>query len=213
MCRYISNLLVVVLTLFFTISVAYADINLPAPQTKDGIGIFDALKKRASTPGGGFTTGKVSDEELSTILWAASGLNRGKNGWTVPMANGKPPYVRIYVAGENGVYRYDWESHSLQEISSTDIRADIGLQGFTRRAAYSLIFVSDGQLLSEFNNAEMANNFSQIAVGAMSQNIYLAAGSLKLNTRYIHSIKPEVIHEELKLTDGHEPIGLMLLGK
>ena len=46
----------------------------------------------------------------------------------------------------------------------------------------------------------------------MSQNIYLAAAALKLNVRYIHSIKPEIIEEELKLGDD-KPIGMMLLSK
>lgn len=213
MSSSIQKLVVMLVTLFIFSSIAKADIYLPTPQTTGGIGIFDALKKRASTSGGEFTPGKISNEELATILWAASGLNRGKHGWTVPMANGKPPYVKIYVAGEQGVYRYDWNSNALQEISQNDIRADIALQSFARRAAYSLIFVSDSQILAEFNKEGNANNFSQITVGAMSQNIYLAAAGLKLNVRYIHSIKPEIIQKELNLNEGDQPIGLMLLGK
>lgn len=210
---YIQKISILLLSFIVSISVAKADINLPSPQTKDGMGVFEALKKRASTAGGGFMPNKVSDEQLSTVLWATSGLNRGKKGWTVPMANGKPPYVKIYVAGENGIYRYEWDGHYLQEVSKNDIRADIALQSFTRRATYSLIFVSDSQSLAGFNDNEKANNFAQMAVGAMSQNMYLAAAALKLNVRYIHSIKPEVIIDELKLINGDQPIGLMLLSK
>jgi len=213
MFNHIQKLSITILSLFIFVFAANADINLPTPQTKEGMGIFDALKRRSSTPGGGFGVGNVSDQELSTLLWAASGLNRGKRGWTVPMANGKPPYVRIYVAGENGVFRYEWDGQYLQEISTNDIRGDIGQQAFTKRAAYSLIFVTDGSALADFNDNEKANNFSQIAVGAMSQNMYLAAASLKLNVRYIHSIKPEIIRTELKLADNDQPIGIMLLGK
>ncbi|XKM14302.1 nitroreductase family protein [Orbaceae bacterium ac157xtp] len=204
--------LLVSLGFLLATTTAYADITLPNPQTSEGIGVFDALKKRSSTPGGGFTAGSISDEQLSTILWSASGLNRGKTGWTVPMATGKAPYVKLYVAGANGAFKYNWDGHYLQNINDSDIRGDIGLQNFVKRATYSIIFVADGEALSAYD-AEKANNFSQIAVGAMSQNIYLACASLKLKCRYIHSIKPNIISEELKLDSNDKPIGIMLIGK
>lgn len=210
---YIMRKLVVIcFTSLFSMSFCYADISLPTPQTKDGMSLFESLKKRASTPGGGFPVGKISDDELSNVLWAASGLNRGKTGWTIPMANGRSPYVRIYVAGEKGVYIYEWEGHYLREISDKDIRGDIAMQAFTKRAAYSLIFVPDTKALADLP-PDQANNFSQIAVGAMSQNIYLVAAASKLSARYIHSIKPDIIAQELKLPENSQPIGLILLGK
>ena len=196
----------------FSLSFCYADITLPTPQTKDGMSLFESLKKRASTPGGGFPAGQVTDDELSTVLWAASGLNRGKTGWTVPMAKGKAPYVRIYVASEKGTFLYEWDGHYLREINNKDIRGDIGQQSFTKRAAYSLIFVSDANALTDIKPDEVAN-FSYTAVGAMSQNVYLAAAALKLSARYIHSIKSETISQELQLPKDDVPLGMILLGK
>ena len=212
MLRFSQRLSVILIVFLTFINAAHADIQLPTAQMENGISLFDALKKRSSTPGGAFGIGKITDQELSTILWAASGLNRGEKGWTIPTASGQAPYVKIYVAGEKGVYLYQWQGHYLQQLSDEDIRGDIAFQNFTRRAAYQLIFVSDSQALKNFNDDVKANNFSQIAVGAMSQNIYLAAAALKLNVRYIHSIKPEIIEEELKLGDD-KPIGMMLLSK
>ena len=196
----------------FSLSFCYADITLPTPQTKDGVSLFESLKKRASTPGGGFPAGQVTDDQLSTVLWAASGLNRGKTGWTVPMVKGKAPYVRIYVASEKGTFLYEWDGHYLREINKQDIRGDIGQQSFTKRAAYSLIFVSDANALTDIKPDEVAN-FSYTAVGAMSQNVYLAAAALKLSTRYIHSIKSEAINQELQLPKDDVPLGMILLGK
>ena len=196
----------------FSLSFCYADITLPTPQTKDGMSLFESLKKRASTPGGGFPAGQVTDDELSTVLWAASGLNRGKTGWTVPMVKGKAPYVRIYVASEKGTFLYEWDGHYLREINKQDIRGDVGQQSFTKRAAYSLIFVSDANSLTDIKPDE-ATNFRYTAVGAMSQNVYLAAAALKLSTRYIHSIKSEAISQELQLPKDDIPLGMILLGK
>ncbi|MDR1322931.1 MAG: SagB/ThcOx family dehydrogenase, partial [Candidatus Margulisbacteria bacterium] len=49
---------------------------LPQPRTSGGEGIFTLLEKRASGTRNAFPTGAVSDQELATILWAATGRNR-----------------------------------------------------------------------------------------------------------------------------------------
>ncbi|MDR2452917.1 MAG: nitroreductase family protein [Candidatus Accumulibacter sp.] len=192
---------------------ALADIALPPPRTEGGMGLFEALKKRASVSGSDLSAAEIKLEDLGTVLWAATGLNRGTKGWTVPMANGLPPYCRIYVAGNDGVWRYDWATHSLKELSKENIKGGIAAQSFVKRAFYVLILVADGEILATLNNEKDAAEFSQVAAGAMSQNIYLAAAALKLGTRYIHSIHREAIRSALKLPQGDEPISLMLLSK
>lgn len=192
---------------------AAADVSLPPPRTEGGMGIFEALKKRSSALGGDFSAAAVKLEDLSTVLWAATGLNRGQKGWTVPMAKGLPPYCRVYVAGNDGVWLYDWASNSLKDISKENIKSRIAAQSFVKRAYYILIIVADSEALAGFNNEKKAAEFSQVAAGAMAQNIYLAAVALKLGTRYIHSIDHEAIRSSLKLLPGDEPICLMLLGK
>jgi nitroreductase len=199
--------------LFLSFSLAQADENLPAPQKDGGIGLFSALKMRASAPSGDFPDGDVSREELSTILWAASGLNRGVSGWTVPMSRGKEPYCRIYVADNKGVSLYDWRSHSLLALSSDNIKARLGGQSFVKNAPLVLILVSDGKILSEFKDDAVAWEFAQVLAGAMTQDIYLAAANYGLGARYIHSMKVEEIVKALNLPPTDKPICLMMLGK
>jgi nitroreductase len=190
---------------------AFADRALPPPQQEGGMGIFEALKKRSSVVGGDFSPGEITPQELSTILWAATGLNRGTTGWTVPMAHGRPPYCRVYVADAGGVFLYDWSAHSLKEISAKNIKADIGAQSFVKKAASILIFVSDAQSLAGFGGN--ADEYGHVAVGAMTQNVYLAAASLGIGARYIHSLRREAVVSALKLPEGDVPVCLMLLGK
>ncbi|MDR1049319.1 MAG: hypothetical protein LBL51_06140, partial [Synergistaceae bacterium] len=102
----------------FAAAPAAADVKLPEPRAH-AMTLFEALKRRSSAPGADFPTAPLSLEDLSDVLWAASGLNRGR-GWTVPMTQGLPPYVDIYAALKDGVFLYDWESHSLREISKAD---------------------------------------------------------------------------------------------
>ena len=208
-----STIAVVMISLFMA-SAAMADAaKLPTPMTEGGMGLFTALKNRASAPGGDFPSGQISKEELSTILWAASGLNRGSTGWTVPMSRGRAPYCRIYVADESGVFLYDWKDHSLLEISGDNIKSKIGAQGFVKMASCILIIVSDAEGLAFFKDDDLAEEFAQVLVGAMTQNIYLAAAHYSIGARYIHSMRVDEIKDALKLPEGDVPICLMMLGK
>lgn len=204
--------LLLALFMVFSGNTLAADIKLPPPQTEGGMSLFEAMKKRSSAPGGDFSLAEIKLEELSTILWAASGLNRGDNGWTVPMGKGRPPYCRVYVAGADGVYLYDWAAHSLRQISADNIKAKIGKQSFVKKAYYILIIVSDGEGLAYFAEKE-ASEYGQVLASAMTQDIYLACAALKIGTRYIHQMHVDAIKEALALPAGDEPICLMLLGK
>ncbi|MDR2528845.1 MAG: nitroreductase family protein [Synergistaceae bacterium] len=186
--------------------------ELPPPRMEGGMGLFEAFKKRASVPGGDFPTGKLELEELSTILWAASGLNRGERGWTVPMARGLAPYCKVYVAEDVGIFLYDWRTHSLKEISKENVRAKVGAQSFVKMAPCILIVVADGEGLAEFDEPDRAE-FANVAAGAMTQDIYLAAAALGVGTRYIHSMRVDEIQRALGLPEGDRPICLMMLGK
>jgi nitroreductase len=152
-------------------------------------------------------------EDLSTILWSATGLNRGEKGWTVPMTNGLPPYVYIYAALDSGVYRYDWAANALIEVSKEDIRDTIGAQRFVASAPCSLILISSAEGLETVKDDGLKKEFAAAAVGAMTQDIYLAAAALNTGARYIHSIKFAETRSLLGIPDGDEIICLMILGK
>jgi nitroreductase len=191
-----------------------ADIELPPPATEGGMGLFEALKKRSSAHGGDFSVAEVGLPELSTVLWAASGLNRGETGWTVPMAEGLPPYVKIYVASAEGVHLYDHRAHRLIEISGENVKAGIASQAFVKKASHILIFVADPVGLAKLSNKDAATEFADVLTGAMTQNVYLAAAALRLGARYSHSMRIPEIKKGLKLEDDLErPVALMMLGK
>lgn len=211
--KKILSILILISVMVLYGTPATADIKLPAPQTEGGMGLFEALKKRASAPGGDFPTGPLSVEDLSSVLWAATGLNRGETGWTVPMALGLPPYVDIYAALENGVFLYDYKTNSLVEISKTDIRGKIGMQRFVASAPCSLIFVANAKSLSEINDEPHRKEFADVAAGAMTQDIYLASAALGIGARYIDSIKEDEIKSAISLSEDDRAICLMMLGK
>jgi nitroreductase len=68
-------------------------------------------------------------------------------------------------------------------------------------------------MLNAYNDKELAYHFASVAVGAMTQNIYLAAASMNLGTRYLYGIDRDFIHKELKLSENDSAVCVMVVGK
>lgn len=190
-----------------------AVVKLPDPQTSGGPGIFDMLENRSSAPGGSFPTGAILMEELSTLLWSASGMNRSGRGWIVPMAMGREPYCKVYVTGEEGTFLYDWKTHSLIETSKKDARKDVGAQSFAATAPYILIFTTDGKGLGGSRDVRRAEDWAQVLVGAMTQDVYLAAEALGIGTRYMANLDADAVRSVCALAEKDVPVCIMPIGK
>ena len=188
-------------------------LTLPDPQREGGDGIFSLIERRASGTRGDFPKGAISDGELSTILWAASGLNRGGKGWTVPLAGGKPPYVKIFVVSKDTAFLYDWKAHSLELVTSGGVLEKISGDGFVREAPLVLVFVSSPGDLGNMSGLNQGNALAYIASGAMTQNAYLAADALGISGRYMVSMNVGAVKSELKLDESETPLCIMPLGK
>jgi hypothetical protein len=192
---------------------ALADISLPKPTSTGGDGIFALIERRASGTRGNFPNGDISDGELGTILWATTGRNRGDTGWTVPLAGGRPPYVKVYAVRRDGVFLYDWKNHALAEISKKDALADITGDGFVKSSPVVLVLVSDPSNLGSMARLNDGNALAYTAAGAMSQNAYLAADALGISTRYMVSMNVDGVKRELKLKNDEAALCIMPLGK
>ncbi len=205
MFRHGKRVLCTLAAITFLSAPAWAsDIVLPAPETSAGMGVLSALNNRHSAKAGDFPLHDVSRQELSTLLWAASGQNRQGKGWTVPFAMGKAPYNTIYVLDRNGVFRYDWKQNRLNEISGQDVRKKAGPQAIVGQSPVVFVFVADSGTKPDY---------AFIASGAMTQNIYLAAESLAIACRYVVSMDEASLRHVLKLKPDEKLLNLMLIGK
>ena len=178
------------------------EMKLPAPKTDGGPPILKAIDQRQSARGDSFPAGAVSQEELATLLWAATGHNRDGKGWTVPTAKGVDPYCDVYVVGADGVFLYDNSKHALSKISGEDVRKSIGMQDFVGTAPFVLVFVVKDQ-----------NKSGDVLVGAMTQNVYLASQALDIGVRYVASLKADAVRSALKLGDRDTPVSIMPIGR
>lgn len=185
---------------------------MPPPQKTGGAPLFEAIDQRASAKQAGFPSGEISRQDLSTILWAASGLNRDGKLWTVPMAMGRPPYCKIYVTDAAGVYLYNWKNHSLEEIGSASAHADLPMQDFAKKAPMNLYIVVDGAEMAQMDSP-FTNEFGPVLAGAMSQNIYLACQGVDVGARLVYSIKRTEATKYFKLAAGDTPLFAIIMGK
>ncbi len=204
--------LALALCLVSSICALAADIKLPDPQKAGGPALYNAIDHRASANQNTFPSGELTQQELSTILWAASGHNRTGKLWTVPMAMGRPPYCKIYLTNREGVYLYDWREHALVQVSDENVHSRIPTQPFAKNAPVNLYIVEDGEQMAQMNGPTAAE-FPLVLAGAMSQNIYLASQGLWVGARMAYSINRDEAAKAFKLDPRDKALFVIVLGK
>lgn len=173
---------------------------LPPPQRALEVPLMQALGRRSSRRV--FDRRPLPLDVLSTVLWAADGVNRPDGGRTAPSAMGAKE-VQVYVALPQGAYRFDPDRHELQLAAAADVRRVTGYQDFVDDAPLDLVFVADHSRLSMVPVASRGA-YANVACGAMSQNVYLACAALGLGTVVRAWIDREAIARALGLSmDQH----------
>jgi nitroreductase len=138
--------------------------TLPPPLTVD-MPLEEAISRRMSIRE--FTEEPVTDEDLSTVLWAAYGYTNAKRA--VHGIEGVYA-AEIYVLTEDAVYKYDPLNHSLSLYKIGDYRW-IGQ------------YEAPIQLGITWNKSKSGNeNYTGAEIGEIGQNIQFMANALDLGT-------------------------------
>ena len=158
---------------------AVDSIALPAPNTRGGLPLMQALAQRQSLRE--FAPEPLPLPLLSNLLWAAAGLNRPElGGRTAPSAMNAQE-VDVYVALPNGLYRYAALGHALHLVRAIDVRRVTGYQDFVDTAPLDLILVADYSRMKLVPVAQRMA-YACTCAGAMAQNVYLYCASEDLAT-------------------------------
>jgi nitroreductase len=172
-------------------------VQLKAPDMARNGTLMEALSKRASVREYG--SKKLSEQDLSDLLWAANGINRPDEGKrTAPSARNAQD-IDIYVLTAEGAYLYDARKNLLAPVAAGDFRARIApQQPFVAAAPVSLILVSDLSKLPGDDEAAKAGMAATDA-GIVSQNISLFCASAGMATVVRAMIDTEKMGPVLKL--------------
>jgi len=176
-------------------------IALLPPVKSGGMPLMEALNQRQTNRE--LAEGRLSDQQLSNLLWAAYGINRPESGKrTVPTSRNKQE-MDVYVALEEGLYLYDAIKHQLIRVLEIDIRRETGEQEFVNIAAVNLIYVADYNRAG--SDPESYRNTSSVNTGFMAQNVYLYCASEDLACVVRGWFNKDHLRDVMRL-EGHQEV-------
>lgn len=178
-------------------------ISLPAPDKGVKTTLIQALQARHSSRE--YAATELSDATLSTVLWAACGINRPDEGKiTAPSAINAQDII-VFVVRKDGAYRYEPKSNALTKVSGKDLRQAVaGRQDFAATAPVSLVLASDHSHFPAQMPEEAKSRMGMIDAGYVSQNICLIAEALGLNTVPRMTMDTQTLKKELNLGETYD---------
>jgi nitroreductase len=182
-------------------------VRLLKPEMDGGKSVLAALKERRTTRN--LKPDTLPPQMLSNLLWAAFGVNReqgafGKAGRTAASASNSQE-IDLYVATEEGVYRYEAIPHRLAPVVTGDFRSRAG-RGAAATAPVNLFYVADltrydlgnSQPDRNIGNPEVQKSYYYVATGLIASNVYLFAASQGLGA-WFHNCNREAAARDFKL--------------
>jgi nitroreductase len=152
-------------------------IKLPPPQPSGSGDLLQALGSRKSTRT--FSSRSLPQELLSTLLWAAFGINRTDSGGrTAPSAHGWQE-IEVYAALPDALYRYDARAHALVLAVEKDLRPLTGVQDFVASAPLNLVYVADFSRMQDASETDRTF-FAATDAAVIAQNVYLFCAVVNL---------------------------------
>ena len=195
-------------------------IILSVPAKKGGKSVLESLQLRQ-------TNRCIGSKELplpvlSTLLWAAFGVNRekasfNKPGRTAPSASNSQE-IDLYVALKNGLYLYEAIPHQLTPISAGDFRMISG-RSTAATAPVNIFYVADllrydlgpEQPDPRIGDPEVQKSYYYTDTGFIAQNVHLFAASQGLAT-WFHNCDKESIIAEFSLRQNQRILFAQTVG-
>jgi len=192
-------------------------IKLPEPSQKGDISFEEALSQRRSRRD--LTSGELTLNQVSQILWAAQGVTSKRGFRTAPSAGALFP-IEIYLVAEEvdslkpGLYHYIPDTHSLNRLKSGSLaesvnNAALGQKALTQAGIIVIITADVNRTAKKYE--ERAERYVAEEVGAVAQNIYLQVECLELATVLMGAFYDEKVQEALGITET--PFGIMPIGQ
>ncbi len=193
-----KQILAILLFTFTVIQVqALGTIKLSPPDV-NSMPLIQALQERKSTKV--FDAKPIPSKQLSSLLWAAFGVNRPVSGKRTAATAFNCQDIDIYAVFAEGVYEYQAKNHCLVPVLSKDVRSLAATQAYAQKAPLNLVYVSDYAKIND-RYKTMKPVYSAFHAGSISQNVYLYCASAGLGTVVRDGVNREALSKALKLSD------------
>ena len=178
-------------------SVMAADIKLPAPDKTNTTTLIQALEKRHSDRE--FSDKAIDNQTLSTILWAAYGVNREDGKRTIPTALDKKD-LSVYVFNKDGIWLYDASTNTLKQQSAENHLDLFRMQDYMNAVSTVLVYTGSTE------------EYAVMHAGAAYQNVELYAAANDMASIVRGYFDHEKVQEVLSLPAGQRVIISQAIG-
>ncbi len=193
-------------------SLAIEVVTLPGPKTQGNVSVEEALQHRRSVRD--YTDGDIALSDLSQLLWAAQGITSTQGFRTAPSAGALYP-LNVYAVNATGVYRYVPQNHSLERISSADVRESLAKaalnQSAVRTAPLTLV-VTGSYERTAVKYGDRAEQYVHLEAGHAAQNVLLECTALGLGAVPIGGFDDAGVGAALGAPADHRPLYLIPVG-
>lgn len=183
--------------------------HLPPPLELK-MSLTQVLGRRRSSRA--FSSEKLTDTELSTLLWSCAGNSDDQGHRVVPSAMSCRE-VLAFVIDESGAWIYDPAENTLTKTNEGDFRSQTTLgQDFVAEAPVNIVFASDKKLCGRLVGDRAARCIA-IDAGCMLQASQMAATAMGLCSVPRASFDIEKVRSIIHLGDDITPVIAITLGR
>ena len=187
----------VIMAGLMTTSVMAADIKLPTPEKTNETTLIRALENRHSDRE--FSDKVIDNQTLSTLLWAAYGVNRPDGKRTIPTALDKKD-LNVYVFNKDGIWLYDAQNNTLKQQSRENHLNLFQKQDYMNSVSTVLVYTGSKE------------EYAVMHAGAAYQNVELFAAANNMASIVRGFFDHDKVQEVLGLPDGQRVIISQAIG-
>jgi SagB-type dehydrogenase family enzyme len=187
-------------------------INLPKPNQDGSMSLEKAIVIRRSRRT--FLPKPLTIEQIGQLAWAAQGQETGNRYRTAPSAGATYP-LELFVVTADGLFHYLPAEHSLEKLSSQDLRADLAAaawgQEFVEAAPLTLVFAAEFSRTTN-HYGKRGIRYVYMEAGHAVQNVHLQAEALGLGSVAVGAFDDNSVSKALSLSKNLEPIYMVTVG-
>ncbi len=175
--------------------------------------VEEALARRRSIRE--FIPQKLTERELSQLLWAAQGITHPDGLRTAPSAGALYP-LELYVATASGFYHYEPRGHRLVQLSDRDLRASVRRAALDQEAITQapavFVIAAVYERTSRKYGATRTPRYVHMEAGHAAENLLLEAVALGLGGVPIGAFDDDALQNVLALDANCRPLYLIPVG-
>lgn len=187
---------------------------LPEPKRQGHVSVEEAIAKRRSVRA--FADIRLTDQELSQLIWAAQGITDRDNGYRAAPSAGATYPLETYLATADGIFHYLPEKHALEPVRKSDARKALAMAALGQRwietAAAIVIFTTVPERTTRrYGNRGLM--YIHMEAGHAAENVHLQAVALGLGSAPIGAFDESAVVKILNLTKTETPLYIIPIGK